>query len=113
MSARLFVDPGALRCRLTLQSLVPVPDGIGGFAAAWSTVAAVFALVEPVAAASRFGAGQELETVTHRITLRRREGVEPGMRFIDGGGRIFGIVTVHDPDEGGRYLACRTRETPA
>jgi head-tail adaptor len=25
-------------------------------------------------------------------------------------GRVFEIVTVHDPDETGRYLVCRTKE---
>jgi SPP1 family predicted phage head-tail adaptor len=107
---KTFVDPGALRVRLTLQAVTAVPDGLGGFAESWSDVATVFGRVEPVSADSRFGAGQTLETVTHRVTLRRRAGVEAGMRFA-GRGRVFRIVTVHDPDEGGRYLLCRTRET--
>ena len=107
---KAFVDPGALRSRLVLQATTPVPDGLGGFAEGWSDVAAVFARIEPVAADSRFGAGQTLETVTHHITLRRRAGIEAGMRFA-GGSRHFDIVTVHDPDESGRYLLCRTRET--
>lgn len=113
MTAGAFTDPGALRKRLTLQAPVATPDGIGGFAEGWSDVATLFARLEPVAAASRFGAGRELETVTHRVILRRRGGVGPGMRFTDGGGRVFEIVTVHDPDESGRYLACRTREATA
>jgi len=109
---RTFVDPGALRSRLVLQAVTAVPDGLGGFAESWSDVAMVFARIEPVSADSRFGAGQTLETVTHRVTLRRRGDVEAGMRFV-GDGRRFEIVTVHDPDESGRYLVCRTRETSA
>jgi head-tail adaptor len=31
------------------------------------------------------------------------------MRFRKGV-RLFEIVTVHDPDESGRYLVCRVRE---
>src|SRR5690606_1569352 len=104
------VDPGALRTRLVLQAVTSVPDGLGGFTESWSDVATVFARIEPAAADSRFGAGQTLEAVTHRITLRRRGDVAADMRFA-GGGRIFQIVAVHDPDASGRYLLCRTRET--
>jgi SPP1 family predicted phage head-tail adaptor len=75
-------------------------------------VATVFARIEPVSAESRFGAGQTLETLTRRITLRRRDGVASGMRFVRQG-RVFEIVTVHDPDESGRYLVCRAREKGA
>jgi len=107
---KAFVEPGALRSRLVLQSVTAVPDGLGGFAENWVDVATVFARLEPVSADSRFGAGQTLETVTHRVTLRHRPGIEAGMRFA-AGGRHFEIVTVHDPDESGRYLLCRTRET--
>ena len=106
---RTFVDPGTLRSRLMLQVATAVPDGLGGFSESWSDVATLFARVEPVSADSRFGAGQTLETVTHRITLRHRSDVEADMRFA-AGSRLFRIVTVHDPDESGRYLVCRTRE---
>ncbi|MBN9244184.1 MAG: phage head closure protein [Mesorhizobium sp.] len=106
---KTFVDPGALRTRLVLQTVTAVSDGLGGFAESWSDVATVFARIEPVSADSRFGAGQTLEAVTHRITLRHRGDVEADMRFA-GGDRCFRIVTVHDPDESGRYLLCRTRE---
>lgn len=108
--AKVFVDPGVLRSRLVLQAVTALPDGLGGFAESWSDVATVFARLEPVAADSGFGAGQTLETVTHRVTMRRLTGVEAGMRFAGDDGRSFEIVTVQDPDESGRYLLCRTRE---
>ncbi len=74
--------------------------------------ATLFARIEPVTATSVFGAGQTLESVTHRITLRRRDGVASGMRFARAG-RIFDILTVHDPDESGRYLVCKVKEAGA
>lgn len=104
-----FINPGALRTELALEKVEAAPDGMGGFSEQWSEVATVFAHIEPLAAESRFGADRSLEAVTHRITLRKREGVAGGMRF-HRGGRIFQIVTVHDPDETGRYLVCRARE---
>lgn len=105
----LFVDPGALRSELSLQACTTTPDGLGGHTESWTEIATVFARIEPVSAASFFGPDQTLETVTHRITLRGRSGVAAGMRFAKQG-RIFDIVTVHDPDDSGRYLVCRARE---
>ena len=108
----LFIDPGRLRSECALEACVPAADGMGGHTENWAEVATVFALIEPVSAASRFGADQTLETVTHRITIRHRSGVVSGMRF-NRQGRIFDIETVHDPDDTGRYLVCRVRETGA
>lgn len=112
MMATLFIDPGALRVELSLQAATTVADGLGGFGEEWNEVATVFGRIEPLAADSRFGADRTLETVTHRVILRHRQGVLSGMRFARAG-RTFGIVTVHDPDETGRYLVCRVRETGA
>lgn len=62
-----------------------------------------------MAAKSRYGADQTLEKVTHRVTLRYREDLRSGMRLRKLG-RLFDIVTVHDPDETGRYLVCAVTE---
>ena len=107
-----FIDPGAFRHELALEEATRAPDETGGYAESWAEVATVFARIEPVSAESRFGADQPLVTVTHRVTIRRREGVASGMRLTKPG-RVFEIVTVHDPDETGRYLVCRVREEGA
>lgn len=104
-----FVDPGAFRTELILQRCVPQQDDSGGLTESWVEEAAVMARVEPASARSVFGADQTLENVTHRVTLRFRTGITSGMRFTRGG-RIFNIVTVHDPDERQRYLVCRVGE---
>lgn len=108
----LFVDPGALRTELSLQVASNSPDGIGGMVQDWTETATVFGQIEPVAAKARFGAGQSLETLTHRITIRWRAGVASGMRLVRQG-RVFEILTVHDPDESGRYLVCNVSEEGA
>jgi head-tail adaptor len=90
----LFLDPGALRSELALQANTPVPDGLGGHMESWVEIATVFARIAPVSATSSFGPDQTVEEV---------------MRFAKQG-RIFDIVTVHDPDDTGRYLVCRARE---
>ncbi|MEP9397195.1 phage head closure protein [Mesorhizobium sp. KR2-14] len=104
-----FIDPGRLSTELALEACTPTPDGLGGHEQVWSEVASVFAMIEPVSAQVVFGAGQMLETVTHRITIRWREGVASGMRLTKPS-RSFDILTVHDPDESGRYLVCRAKE---
>ena len=57
----LFVDPGALRIEMTLESCATVQDVTGGLVEAWSETATVFARIEPVTATSVFGADQTLE----------------------------------------------------
>jgi SPP1 family predicted phage head-tail adaptor len=104
-----FIDPGAFRTELSLQQAALTADDMGGHAETWTEIATVFAMVEPVSAEARFGAGQTLEAVTHRITLRQRPEIASGMRFVRGE-RVFNIVEVHDSDETGRYFVCRAKE---
>src|SRR5690606_11373279 len=106
------IDPGALRTELALEEAMLVPDGMGGHAEEWGEIAIVFGMIEPVRASSVFGAGQTLESVSHRITIRYRQGVAGGMR-LRRQDRMFDIVTVHDPDETRRYLVCRVNEAGA
>jgi SPP1 family predicted phage head-tail adaptor len=105
----LNLDAGLLRTELTIEQASPSPDGMGGFTETWTALATVFGRLEPVSARSTFGADQRLETVSHRITIRQRDDVSSGMRFVHKG-RVFEIMTVRDPDETGRYLVCETRE---
>jgi len=110
--AVLFIDPGALRTEIALAACTTEPDGFGGFSEVWTETATLFAKIEPVSAESIFGAGQTLESVTHRITMRHRDGVVSGMQLLKGS-RVFEIITTHDPDESGRYLVCKVKETGA
>ena len=107
-----FIDPGTFRHELTLEAATLTPDGAGGHIESWSEAATIFARIEPVSADTGFAADRTLATVTHRVTLRHRAGVASGMR-LKRLGRIFEILTVHDPDETGRYLVCRVREKGA
>jgi phage head-tail adaptor, putative, SPP1 family len=107
--SRMHLDPGELRTEMILQKAETSSDGTGGHTENWVEVATVFARVEPLRAQSRFGAGQYLESVTHRVTLRFREDVRSGMRFLKHG-RTLEIINVQDADESGRYLICYVRE---
>lgn len=109
MKRALLIDPGRFRTELVLEERVDASDGMGGEVEDWLAAATVFAHVEPVSARSAFGAGQSLEATTHLVTLRQDMDVRSGMRFTKGA-RIFDILTVHDPDETGRYFQCESRE---
>ena len=106
----IFVDPGALRTELILELCATGQDTNGGLTENWSEEAVVMARIEPVTAPNVLGADPTPESVTPRVTLRCRENIASGMRFTKGARRC-NIVTVHDPDERGRYLVCRVRET--
>lgn len=103
------VDPGELSVRLELQEPDETPDAMGGFADGWSVRARVWARIAPIGASAGERGAATLQSIGHEITIRKTAGVRPGMRFRKGL-RIFVIETVADPDETGRYLACRTRE---
>jgi SPP1 family predicted phage head-tail adaptor len=104
-----FIDPGRLRTELRLEGAVAVEDGAGGHAQHWEERGLLFGHVEPMSVRTQFGAGQDHEAVTHRVTIRFREGVQAGMRFVTQG-RQLTIITVRDLDERGRYLLCQARE---
>ena len=106
---RLRHDPGSLRHRVEIQQASLTTDGAGGHSESWSTLATVFAAIEPTGATSTFGANQRLERVTHRVTIRWRADVASGMRLVHDG-RILDIRTVRDPDETARYLTLEALE---
>lgn len=106
---RETIDPGAMSTELVLEQATATPDGAGGFAETWTQIATVFARLQPIVVRERFGADQTIEEVMHRVTIRHRPDVASGMRLVMGD-RILQILTVHDPDETGRYLICRTKE---
>lgn len=103
------INPGEMRFQVGIEEPQATPDGAGGYSEGWIEIAKVFAKIEPLTARDEYGAAQTLEEVSHRITIRFREDVESGMR-LRRGARLFDILTVHDPDETGRYLVLRTKE---
>lgn len=104
-----FFDAGQLTARLDLEGPVETSDGQGGVTVTHMLEASHWARIEPVAAELAELGHAERQAVTHRIWIRQGGGVAAGKRFRKGA-RIFRILTVHDPDETGRYLVCRVRE---
>lgn len=104
-----IIDPGLLRTELALESAVLTPDGQGGDTVSLSELALLFGHIEPIGARDERRASRDVQETTHRVTVRYRTGIEPGMRFRRLS-RFFEIRTVHDPDETGRFLICMTAE---
>jgi SPP1 family predicted phage head-tail adaptor len=104
-----FLDAGQLTARLDLESDVETPDGQGGVTVSHAVESSHWARVEPVAAEHAELGHVERQSVTHRIWVRHAGGIVVGKRFRKGS-RTFDILTVHDPDETGRYLVCRVKE---
>lgn len=103
---------GPLRKRITLQrDGGATQDAAGQPVAAWQTVATVWAEVVPAAGLERFvpGAAQETAVLTHRVRIRYRTGVTPGMRAL-WGSRVLDIERVDDPTGRRAELALLCRE---
>ena len=96
---------GKMRHRVALQAESRAPDAAGGYAVTWTTVATVWARIEPQGAGETVAAGQLTAPVSHRVTVRRRSDISPtaSMRLLFGS-RVFDIRGVLNQDEGNRYL---------
>lgn len=92
-----------LRHRLVLQEEVVAPDEAGGQVRNWQDVATVWAAIEALQGTERLEAMRVQAQVTHRITLRYRQDIRPGMRILRAG-RPFNLRTVVDPDGRRRFL---------
>ncbi len=103
---------GAFRTPVELLLPQDAADGAGGARRTYAVAGTLWARIEPVKATGGQGDDQEGATITHRITLRRRAGIDSAAR-LRLGGRVFHVVAAHDPDQRGRFLVCLCREPTA
>lgn len=95
---------GELRHRFVLQEEVVTPDEAGGQMRNWRDVATVWASIEALQGSERFEAMRVETQVSHRITVRYRPDIRPGMRILRAG-RPFNLRSVVDPDGRQRFLS--------
>ena len=88
---------GALRRRLTLESLATTSDDAGGTTGTWNTVAVVWAAIHPRSGSEVFDGGRVEGRVSHDIWIRPRAEIAPGQR-LRMETRIFNIRAVLRPD---------------
>lgn len=103
------LDPGRLNARLRLETPTDADDGQGGVSEGWMAVTDLWGRVEPLRARAREEAGAAIAPISHRVTIRHREGVRHDMRFVFRG-RFLMVRAMRDPDESRRYLICDCEE---
>lgn len=104
------IDPGRLRHRVMLQSRTAAADGQGGEAdEQWSDMARLSVMIETGAAERLVDEDRDGVRAQSMVTLRYRNDVLPGMRFLYRG-RVLMIRTVSDPGERFRWLVCACEE---
>lgn len=97
------MNTGKLRHRATIQQLVNIDDGAGGSIETWQDIATVWAAIEPLRGNERYTAQQVQSTLSHKVTIRYREGIKPQMRLTYKG-RVFEVESVIDVEERHQWL---------
>ncbi len=85
------------------------PDGFGGVIRSYAPGPQVWGAMEMLSGHERLRADRPEQALTHRITLRYREGVTGAMRIVCGL-RRFAIRAASDPDGSRRDLVCLVEE---
>jgi SPP1 family predicted phage head-tail adaptor len=99
----------SLRTRLVLEAPVEKPDGVGGISRQFKPAMALWGQVTVLRASGTPVAGVPGQTLTHRVTLRWRSGVDASMR-LRLGARLLAIRAAYDPGESKRTLVCLCQE---
>lgn len=105
------MQAGRLRHRVIIQSAVEARNAYGEAIKTWSTVATVYASVEPIRGREMFDAEQVQSEVTHRVRLRYRPGLTSQMRLLFNA-RTFEVQTVINVNERNREVQLMCKETP-
>ena len=100
---------GSMRTRITLQSRLRTPADGGAATVAWTTIASMFAHIQPVSGHEIVAADGRTGRVNHEIMQRYSHEVLPGMHFVEGA-RVFIIHAALDLDGRKRWLRCLCEE---
>lgn len=100
---------GALNTLVVLEAPQATPDGAGGEAVVWTTVANLWAELRPMGGGESFAFERVDPSVRWRVRIRFRTDVAPNMRFAVSG-RVLEIRAAFDPDGRRRFLECLAEE---
>jgi SPP1 family predicted phage head-tail adaptor len=106
------MNAGRLRHRVTIQEPVVARNGYNEAITTWSTVATVWASVEPLSGREFFAAEHVQSEITHRVKMRYRSGVAPTMRVVHDG-RYLMVEAVINYAERGTDLQLMCKEAAA
>ena len=102
---------GLLRHRVEIQQATRTQDSYGDAIETWSTIATVWASVEPISGRELWQAQQAQADVTHTITIRVDSStpILPEHR-VKWGSRIFHVESALTIEEVGRFRVLTTKE---
>jgi SPP1 family predicted phage head-tail adaptor len=100
---------GARSRRFVLELPLERPDGFGGVIRSYAPGPQLWGAIEMLSGTERTRADRPEQTLTHRVTLRYRDGVTGAMRLTSGL-RRFAIRAAADPDGARRDLVCLVEE---
>ena len=103
---------GARARRFVLEIPLESPDGFGGVIRSYRPGPQLWGAMEMLSGSERVRADRPEQGLTHRITLRYRDGVTGAMRLTSGL-RRFAIRAASDPDGSRRDLVCLVEEIKA
>ena len=103
---------GARARRFVLEVPRERPDGFGGVIRSYAPGPQLWGAMEMLSGSERVRADRPEASLTHRITLRYRDGVTGAMRLTVGL-RRFAIRAASDPDGSKRDLVCLVEEERA
>lgn len=92
------VPMSLMRERIEVQSRTTTQNAYGEPVATWSTLATVWARVEPLSGRELWQAAQVRPDVSHKVTMRHYPGLSPKHR-LKLGSRIFNIDSVLNIEE--------------
>ncbi len=98
---------GALRERVTIEQPRPMRDALGGRQGGWTYDGAAWARVTPLVPAALLAADALSSLPRWSVTMRKREGVLPGTRFVWRGRFLIVRSGISDPADPARMvLSC-------
>ncbi|HMF29307.1 MAG TPA: phage head closure protein [Candidatus Cybelea sp.] len=113
MSAGLEnLNPGELRRRITIQTLVKNQDALGGFTEKWEDVLYAWASIEPRTGRELTDAAQLYPETDTQIRVRWRTGLAEAMRILDEYGNQYDIYSIADIEERHRVIDIMARKRP-
>jgi SPP1 family predicted phage head-tail adaptor len=103
------MNPGDLRYQITIQQKTTVQNSFGEGTDTWTTVATVFAAVDPLRGQEYLEARRLQADIDVRFRIRYRAGLTPAMRVLHDG-RYFNIESVIHVKELRREIQLMCRE---
>lgn len=98
-----------LRHKLVLQQEIRTADDIGGYTRTWKDIVELWAEITPLSGSERMLGGKAQSELTHKIRLRYRSGIAPGMRILFDK-RTFNIRSVINVQESNEILEILAEE---